>query len=470
MKKTFLLICLGAGLLSCTKGMTPQEEAPAGVPLKFEFNIAGTKASKTDWETGDVIVVFFKGLQDKYIEFDYDSDSQKWGVIYTYDITTSDLENLEEKTLTAVFCQDFTQVLLEDDYLGFSDDNNNPMYNYLSRTGVPYTVDGDTVKASFTMEKPEGFVRFHVPGIEGNVSDYTLASPGFRPVTILGVNYDGTLREEVLQAGARVSGFADEDGAIFAGRLVNPEAEAYTFTLSYKDPSNASNDKIYTLTRSSALSAGNQYNFPVLTDDRWTVTPASDLYVDLGLPSGTKWAKWNLGATTETDFGDFFAWGETLGYNSGKTDFSWSTYFDTADNGITFNKYIKNVKMSLDPEDDAAYAALGGRFRMPTLQECDELYQKCSTSWKTTTDGYPCNGILFTAQNGNSIFLPAAGTHSTVNHTDVHNHVGVYGYFWSSDMHEQASVNANILSISADEVQVVKWSRYRGISIRPVYK
>ena len=70
--------------------------------------------------------------------------------------------------------------------------------------------------------------------------------------------------------------------------------------------------------------------------------------MDLGL--SVKWAKWNLGATQPEEYGDYYAWGET----APKSDYSWSTYFDTTDGGTTFTKYATDKKTVLEPTDDAA--------------------------------------------------------------------------------------------------------------------
>ena len=104
-------------------------------------------------------------------------------------------------------------------------------------------------------------------------------------------------------------------------------------------------------------------------------------YVDLGLPSGNLWTKCNLGATTEDEAGLYFAWGDTVGYTAeqvgngeGLKHFSWNDYtFGTSSNLTKYNA-IDN-KTVLDLEDDAAHAMLGGLWRMPTYDECMELYQ-----------------------------------------------------------------------------------------------
>lgn len=483
MKKTFLFLIMAAGLLSCTKEPV-QQEVSAGVPMNFEINVTETKAAKTSWEDGDEIVLFFKGIEDNFILFSYNEETQKWDERISYDtFTSSDFENLEENILSAVHLPGISSIILEDGYFSFFGKDEKPIFNYyLAQTGVPYTVDGTTVSASFTMEKPEGFVQFHVAGIEKTVNNYTFASPQVRPVALSGINFDGTLREEVLQAGARLSGFADADGAVFAGRLAKAGTRAvatpsYTFTL-------ASTEKIYTYDLyDKTLEAGKRYNFPALTGSGWSVVLASELYVDLGLPSGLKWAKFNLGASTETDYGDYFAWGEI----APKTDYSWATYkwmqegqsdwkyitkytfADGQKNGIWYSgdTFIGDGKKSLqdyDNADDAAYAALGGKFRMPTEADWQELYNNCTWTWKTTADGYASNGRLVTASNGNTIFLPAAGYR---NGTELDN-AGAPGRYWSSSLFKTFSDGVKSMNFNSGGADMSSSLRYYGIPVRPV--
>lgn len=115
-------------------------------------------------------------------------------------------------------------------------------------------------------------------------------------------------------------------------------------------------------------------------------------YVDLGLPSGTLWAKMNVGATSETDPGLYFAWGETEGYADASTKaFRWNDYkFNPNGDGEIFTKYnpIDN-KVVLDSEDDAASVNMGGEWHMPTEEQCYELLQE-------TTNGFVTNAGVFT--------------------------------------------------------------------------
>ena len=144
-------------------------------------------------------------------------------------------------------------------------------------------------------------------------------------------------------------------------------------------------------------------------------------YVDLGLPSGTLWASRNVGATKPEDYGDYFAWGETKGYKSGKRNFTWSTYmwgdfdFDV--------DYSADGTGELDLKIDAAYVNLGSQWRMPSEDQFIELKNKCTWTW-TTYKGV--KGYIVKGKNGNSIFLPAAGLRDG---TSLYN-AGSCGYYW----------------------------------------
>ena len=98
-------------------------------------------------------------------------------------------------------------------------------------------------------------------------------------------------------------------------------------------------------------------------------------YVDLGLPSGLKWATCNVGATAPEEYGNYYAWGE----NTPKDNYDWDTYKLTTDGGTTFTKYHGTAgKTTLAPEDDAAAVNWGGKWRMPTDDEWTELRENCT--------------------------------------------------------------------------------------------
>lgn len=190
-------------------------------------------------------------------------------------------------------------------------------------------------------------------------------------------------------------------------------------------------------------------------------------YVDLGLPSGLKWATMNVGASSETDYGLYFAWGETQGYADASTKaFSWADYKWTEDDGSTMSKYnATDGKTVSDLEDDAAQVACGGSWRMPTATEFQELLNtaNCTNAW-TTVDGV--NGRLFTSKsNGNTLFFPAAG----YCYDGSVKYVGGYGGYWSSSLHTSSRQRAYYLGfLSSSAGWDYGGNRFCGFAVRPV--
>ena len=202
-------------------------------------------------------------------------------------------------------------------------------------------------------------------------------------------------------------------------------------------------------------------------------TPSPVEYVDLGLPSGLKWAKCNLGAPKPSEPGDHYAWGET----DPKAEYTWATYkwmqagqseakyitkYTIADGetgGIWYDSsgaFIGDNKTALVAADDAATAKLGSPWRMPTIDEFQELIDKCTWTW-TTQDGV--NGYQVDGPNGNAIFLPAG-----------YLVIGSYraGYYWSSSLSTTESDCAYSLDLNSDRYFIARTYRYFGCTVRPV--
>ena len=153
--------------------------------------------------------------------------------------------------------------------------------------------------------------------------------------------------------------------------------------------------------------------------------PAGVEAVDLGLPSGIKWANMNLGAEAPEDHGLYFAWGETVGIDIESEEervFDWDSYKWSNGSSTTMTKYCTegihysydgheyfgtvDNKTELDPEDDAAYVNWGTEWRMPKVEDIMELLNNTTSEW-TMQNGV--DGRRFTGANGNSIFLPVTG-------------------------------------------------------------
>ena len=180
----------------------------------------------------------------------------------------------------------------------------------------------------------------------------------------------------------------------------------------------------------------------------------SDDFVDLGLPSGTKWAKANLGGTNPQDLGQYFSWGNVTGHakDSGY-DFSQTTYNGTTGAGLMGG-------LSTSSSYDAARSIKGYPWRIPTYDDFLELLSYCRAQW-TTVSGQA--GMRFTSNiNGNSIFLPAAGYY---NGTTLQN-LGTYGYYWAATLSDATS--AYSLHFYSTYVRMYNYARYFGLPVRAV--
>ena len=197
--------------------------------------------------------------------------------------------------------------------------------------------------------------------------------------------------------------------------------------------------------------------------------------VDLGLPSGIKWAKMNVGATSESDFGLFFQWGDTQGYTSyqcgtgeGQKAFSWSDYKWRDGNYNTMTKYCTNNtygtvdnKTVLDAEDDGVRVHMGGDWRLPTGTNMEELIANTNYEY-TTIDGV--DGGKFTNKNDSSkyIFLPVAAC------LDGSFNLGTDTLSWSSSLDESYSGHAQCLYGDSGVSNVNYYGRYVGLPLRGV--
>ena len=192
-------------------------------------------------------------------------------------------------------------------------------------------------------------------------------------------------------------------------------------------------------------------------------------YVDLGLPSGLKWAKCNVGATSETDYGDYFQWGSTEPNTADECNWADAPFNNGSDSYnkeyfTTHKSEWLDSKDNLKPEFDAARAIMGGDWRMPTKAEIQELLNGTTSKWIADYKGTGVSGRQFTGSNGTSIFIPASGYRSGSSFTDQGND----GNVWSSSLdtsNPDFAWNFNGDSVSADAVSNL---RYNGFTVRGV--
>lgn len=197
-------------------------------------------------------------------------------------------------------------------------------------------------------------------------------------------------------------------------------------------------------------------------------------YMDLGLPSGTLWAAWNVGADNPEDYGDYFAWGETTGYNSGKTTFSWSTYTFCNGSSSTLTKYCNDSSYGyngftdslteLELSNDAAYVNWGSDWRMPSKAQFDELINSSYTTTTWTKQNEVYGSKITSKTNGNSIFLPATGYRSG---TSLYI-AGSSGDYWSRTLETGNPGRARDLYFDSGYVYAIYNGRCNGRSVRPV--
>ena len=195
-------------------------------------------------------------------------------------------------------------------------------------------------------------------------------------------------------------------------------------------------------------------------------------YIDLGLPSGTLWAKCNVGATTETDYGMYFQWGETTGYTQSQVgtdkNFTWSDYSMTSDNGSTMDKYNSTDGLTtLELTDDAAHVNMGGEWKMPTSTQIEELCNTDNASHVVVNDynGSGVSGMLFTSVTNNAtLFVPFSGVASdgSVDYT------GYEGNVWASSLSSSVNHAFYLYVYDTPDAGLDNRTRYFGFSVRGV--
>ena len=190
-------------------------------------------------------------------------------------------------------------------------------------------------------------------------------------------------------------------------------------------------------------------------------------WVDLGLPSGLLWATCNLGADTPEEYGDYYAWGDT----STQDTYSWSTYKYCMGDYDQLTKYCNNASYgyngftdeltTLQAIDDAAAAKLGNGARMPTRADWQELLENTTPEWTNENGVF---GRKFSASNGKSIFLPAAGSRDG---SDLYDDA-LYGYYWASSLYTSDPYYAWSLGFWTDGQLMNYGRRNNGFSVRAV--
>ena len=190
-------------------------------------------------------------------------------------------------------------------------------------------------------------------------------------------------------------------------------------------------------------------------------------WVDLGLPSGTRWATANVGALTEQEYGSYYAWGE----NAPKDNYNWANYQHCDGSATGLTKYCtaasqgtRDDKTTLESVDDAATAVWGSNWCMPTAEQFEELINPNYTTSTWTQQNGLYGRLITSRQNGNSIFLPAAGYMKDGSLSSS----GTGGYYATSSLYEDDCDYNHSLNFGSSSVTMSQTYRCYGQSIRPV--
>ena len=204
--------------------------------------------------------------------------------------------------------------------------------------------------------------------------------------------------------------------------------------------------RAYLKTDNNMTYYGNILTFITLEEEN---TINGHKYVDLGLPSGLKWASCNIGAKSVENYGDYFAWGELQ-----------PTNIYNQENCATFGEQMGDISGNV--QFDAARYNWGASWRLPKQYEFQELINECNWIW-TSENGV--NGCKIIGPNGNFIFIPAAGFR---NESSISN-LGMYGYLWCSTPYDDSSdVSSYHLFFNGNGKSITLSERFYGRSIRPV--
>jgi len=444
MKKVFGIAALLLAFAACNKIETESQVADKteGIPFSATVSLGDNAATKAlaesgstitaTWEAGEKVALIHNGVSDEMTVSSVSGGS----ATITGTITGSPADGDPVTIIYPSSAADGTTGNIKADLLyaqnGLLTGAGSISENYDARKGTgTLKVDGTaTLDGSVSLTNQFAIFKFTVKNSDGS------AAISARPLTIT----IGTQDYVITPATAT--------DVLYAAL---PAVSGQKVSFDAVDGSN----KTYTCAKASVtFDAGSYYQSTLKMRE----------YVDMG--NGLKWATMNVGATALEPYGEYFAWGETTTKTDYKND--WSNYFDTSDGGSTFTEYNNSGgKTVLDLEDDAANANWGGSWRMPTDADWTWLRENCTWAWKTTADGYACNGMLVTSKilgyTDKSIFLPAAGRRFN---TDLKN-AGFYGYYWSSSLADYSNFAWSVLFDSSD-VERYDYLRYYGQSVRPV--
>lgn len=490
MKKLFILFISLFALVACSELLIEEPVAPdkgqGNQKFKVALNITRSNvfdefpdtraAVKSGWADGDVVFLFINGVAaPKYLEMEYNDG--EWESTPMNGLVASDLG--ASGTLTAVHFPNAKHATVayqggEFVFLGLGMPYNGV---FLKATQVRYIFE-DGLLGDVNMEAPaltgsDKYIHFDVSGYDSN-HFYTLFQDNVKPVVFNGVSASGELNYSIGSAGKAIVGYFDEADSFlgFSGVL---DGSAVGTAVNYDFSINDENACVlYTRNvGTKTVSASKYIGIGDISGSAWIATE----YVNLGIKNDAgeslMYAKCNLGASSETGWGDYFIWGVP----QPRQGVAWSSYPLCNGSRDALTKYctvssrgyqgFTDGKTILEPEDDAATQILRGLWRTPTKDELISLQRSCSSSWVENYKSSGVNGYrYFSNSNGETVFLPAAGN-STVNFP-----VGFRNercFYWSSEVYDSYPYQAFHLFVLGSSYSVGIYDRNNGCTIRPVF-
>lgn len=342
---------------------------------------------------------------------------------------------------------------------------------------------GSSSPVSLTMKHRCAAINFSVTN--NRSSSITLNS-----VSIEGVKYSGTLNEETWTLTSAVNSSSSNPftlsygSSVAAGATVNITGTANIFLMLPQSlPATA---KVKLVVDNEELeaaitgtwTAARQYNYSlavknnviVVVDEESEVEDWKELLtINLGLPSGRKWARGNLVKDSqgnysigqETDWGIYVSWGNIDGYNQGE-GYNFSSYRYSTTTGYSMRADIP----SNDAQHDICFARLGTPWHLPTKEDFQELADNTDAEFVSNYNGTGIAGYKFMKTSDNSVyvFFPFSGHYDGTFLSGNNSH----GVYWSSSY--SSALKAYYMGEDATgfNPQSNAWQRFGGFSIRPV--
>lgn len=299
MRKNCLYALFLAVLAACQKPL-PQPEPAAEGEIRFSFSLqhpGGTKAVKTAWEAGDVVFVFFSGVQaPKYLRLCYDASTDNWTPVEMNGTSPGSLGLTEGQggTMRAVYLPfgNALSVVADGGSFRFSD----TQYSYYLTASLPYSVSGGVVSGDFPMSVPEGYVQFFVTDPAASDGAYSLGTDAVMPVGVQSVSADGVVTETTGKvAGDDMPGYAYQGGYLFSGKLVSGYETQYGGNYYFAKTSVADGSREDYFVTGKTLVSKMSVKLPAHGSGRWQPV-GPDETVNLGSDYGT-WYTCNKGVS-----------------------------------------------------------------------------------------------------------------------------------------------------------------------------